>query len=139
MVSLVDARETIYQRFATQWGATSPYTFDNEAYDPPVNSAWVRVVVRHQVSTLEAIGGSGQGGLNLYQRRGSCVIQVFTPANQGVRNADTLAQTARAIFEGITLSSNAIRFNNVDIQEIGESDNWYQVNVEAEFQYDERK
>ena len=139
MVSLVDARETIYQRFVTQWGATSAYTFDNEAYDPPVNTPWVRVAVRHLISRLNAIGGTGQGGFNLYQREGECVIQVFIPSNQGTRTADTLAQAARAIFEGVTLASNAIRFNNVEIREIGESDNWYQVNVEAEFQYDERK
>lgn len=139
MVSLVDARETIYQAFITAWGATSPITLDNEAFQPPADTAWVRMAVRHNVSTLECIGGSGYGGMNSYQRAGIVFLQVFTPLNQGTREADTLAQAARAIFEGKTFSSNAIRFNNVVVREIGPDGSWFQVNLEADFQYDERK
>jgi hypothetical protein len=139
MVNLVDARETIYQRFATLWGTTSAITFDNEAFTPPAGQPWVRVSVRHSGSTLEAIGGSGFGGMNTFQRIGRCVIQVFVPIDAGTRQADTLAQAARAIFEGTTLSSNAIRFTNVVLREIGPDDAWYQINLEATFQYDERK
>lgn len=140
MVTLVDARETIYQRFSDVWGTTSPFTFDNEEFDAPVLNPWVRVTVRHDGSALEAIGGTGAlGGLNKFQRTGRVFIQVFSPVDRGTREADTLAQAARAIFEGVTLSSNAIRFNNVVVREIGPSDSWYQINVEAAFQYDERK
>ncbi len=139
MVSLVDAREAIYERFRVQWGATSPYTFDNETYEPPANAAWVRVAVRHNASRLEAVGGMGYGGLNKFMRSGRVFIQVFTPVNKGTREADTLAQTARAIFEGITISSNAIRFNNAVVREIGPDGSWYQINVECAFDYDERK
>lgn len=139
MVSLVDAREAIYERFRTLWGSTSPYTFDNEDYEPPVGDAWVRLSVRHNASVLEAIGGRGYGGMNKFMRSGRVFIQVFTPINQGTREADTLAQTARAIFEGITISSNAIRFNNAVVREIGPDNSWYQINVECSFDYDERK
>lgn len=139
MVTLVNARETIYQAFQTAWGATSPITHDNESFEPPVDTAWVRMVVRHDGSTLECIGGAGDGGMNTYQRTGRVIMQVFTPLDQGTREADTLAQTARAIFEGTTLSSNAIRFNNVVLREIGPEGSWYQINLEAAFQYDERK
>lgn len=139
MVNLVDARETMYQRFETAWGATSAKTFDGEDFTPPINTAWVRFTVRHDGSTLECIGGTGAGGFNTYQRTGRCIIQVFSPLNKGTREADTLAQAARAIFEGTTLSSNAIRFNNVVVREIGPDGAWYQINVEAAFQYNERK
>jgi hypothetical protein len=139
MVTLVDARETIYQRFATAWGATSAFTFDNEAFTPPVGLPWVRVSVRHLGSTLESIGGTGVGGMNSFMRVGRCFIQVFVPVDQGTRQADTLAQAARAIFEGVTLSNNTIRFNNVVLREIGPDEAWYQINLEASFQYDERK
>ena len=139
MVNLVDARETIYQQFARLWGVTSPVTFDNEAFTPPASQPWVRVSVRHAGSTLEAIGGSGFGGMNSFMRTGLCFVQVFVPIDQGTRQADTLAQAARAIFEGINLSSNAIRFNNVVLREVGPDDAWYQINLEAAFQYDERK
>lgn len=136
MVTTLQARRDIVQEFIDEWGATSPFTVDNEVFTPPAGAAWVRIVVRHDGSTLEAIGGVGN---NKYQRTGRAVIQVFTPINQGVEEADSLAQAARAIFEGITLSSNAIRFNDGVIREIGPDGEWYQVNVEAFFQYDERK
>lgn len=139
MVTLVNARETLYQRFVTAWGATSAFTFDNEDFTPPVDTPWVRFSVRHVGSTLELIGGTGAGGFNTYQRIGFALIQVFVPVNDGLREADTLAQAARAIFEGTTLSGNTIRFNNVVIREIGPDGAWYQINVEAAFQYDERK
>lgn len=139
MVSLLEARRDMYDEFSTEWGATSPVTYDNEAYDPPAGTAWVRFSVRHENSTLEAIGGLDDGGFNKYQRVGRAFVQVFTPLNQGTEEADTLAQTARAIFEGTTLTSNAIRFNDVIVREIGPDGPWYQINVEALFQYDERK
>jgi len=139
MVTLVDARETIYQRWATLWGTTTPYTFANEGYDPPVGTSWISFNVIHTASRLEAIGGRGYGGMNLYERRGICAIRIFVPQNQGIRTADTLAQQARAIFEGVTLASNAIRFTNVDIREIGPVDSWFVIELDAAFQYDERK
>ena len=77
--------------------------------------------------------------MNSFMRTGLCFVQVFVPIDQGTRQADTLAQAARAIFEGINLSSNAIRFNNVVLREVGPDDAWYQINLEAAFQYDERK
>ncbi len=139
MVSLVDARETIYQRWATQWASTTPYTFANEAYEPAVQTAWVSVNVFHTASRLEAIGGRGYGGMNLYERQGICTIRIFVPQDQGIRAADSLAQQARSIFEGVTLASNAIRFTNVDIREVGPADSWFVIELDAAFQYDERK
>lgn len=136
MVTLAVAREAIYEKWATDWGATSPYVFDNEKFDSPSSAAWVRVAVRHQTSTLECIGGTGN---NTYMRSGVVFVQVFTPVDQGTAEADSLSQAARAIFEGITLSSNAIRFNNVTIREIGADGSRYQINLECRFDYDERK
>lgn len=140
MTSLGTARETIYETFAAAWGTTTPIAFDNEAFNPPTDgSSWVRVVVRHDSSNLEAIGGRGFGGMNLYQRTGRLVIQVFVREDKGTEEADSLAQAARAIFEGTTLSSNAIRFNNGIVREVGQDSPWFQVNLEVAFQYDERK
>jgi hypothetical protein len=139
MVSLVDARETIVQRFVTLWGATSAFCLDNEDFSPPADAPWVRLAVRHDGSNLECIGGNGSGGFNTYQRTGRAFVQVFGRRDKGTREADTLAQAARAIFEGTTLSGNTIRFNNVIVREIGPDGSWYQINVEAFFAYDERK
>lgn len=139
MVTLVDARETVYQRWIDQWGVTTPTTFDSEKFVPPEGLAWVRVAMRHSGSRLEAIGGTGAGGMNKFQRRGAVFIQIFTPINKGTREGDTLAQAARAVFEGITLSSNSIRFTNAVVREVGPDGPWYQHNVEAQFNYDERK
>lgn len=139
MVSLQVAREAIYQRFATEWAATTQYSFDNEEFDPTDGTPWALLYVRHRFSTLECIGGLGNGGFNTFQRVGTVTIRIFVPLDEGVDQADTLAQQARAVFEGVTLSSNAIRFSSVDVREEGPSGGWYSITVEAPFQYDERK
>jgi uncharacterized protein DUF4128 len=134
--TLVDAREAMYQRFSTQWGSTTPVAFDNEKFEPPVGTSWVRVSVRHQTAGQETLQVAGN---RQFLRGGEAVVQVFAAQDRGTRAADLLAQQARAIFEGVALNSNGIRFTDVLVREIGESEGWYQVNVEATFQYQERK
>lgn len=138
MTTLAQARERIYESFVTDWGATSPFTLDNEAYDTPVGSEWVRVAVRHNASNQETLGGIGN---RKYERIGSVFVQCFTPLDKGLAAADNLAAAARAIFEGKTLApaGEAIHFFDVVVREIGPDGAWYQVNVEAFFTYHETK
>lgn len=136
MATLQAAREAMYQQFVTAWGATTPYTFDNEIFDPPEGVSWIRLSVRHTRSNQETLGGLGA---RKFRRGGACIVQVFAPQGQGVRAADILAQQARAIFEGITLVTGSLWFTDVIVQEVGESEGWYQINVEALFDYDEVK
>lgn len=134
MTDIVAAKEAIYKAFADAWGVTTKLTFDNEAFTPPANAAWVRLAVRHTASLQESLGRPGN---RRFMRLGSVFVQVFTPIDKGVREADQLTKQAREIFEGKTLTGTSISFRNVTIREIGPDGKWYQANVEAEFGYDE--
>jgi hypothetical protein len=142
MVTQTQARKDIYSKFITDWeaGPDTVKTFDNEKLPTyPEQASWVRFSVQHTASELEAIGGVQDGGFNKYLRRGIAFLQIFTPLDQGPYAADVLVDAFRTIFEGVTLPANQIRFYNVIPREIGPSEAWYQVNVEAVFQYDQRK
>lgn len=134
MTGIVDAREAIYQEFLTAWGATSPFTFENEAYTPTAGVSWVRLSVRHNTSLQDSIGGVGN---RKFERSGRVFIQIFTPLDRGLRPADALTATARAIFEGVRVSG--IVFYSPVIREIGPDGAWLQVNVECPFDYQEVK
>ena len=136
MTTLPEAREAIYNTFNTAWGATSSFTFDNEKYAKPATDPWVRVSVRHQFGTQETLGKPGN---RRFARFGAVFIQIFTLENTGTEDADTLAATARAIFEGVSLTGTTVRFRDVIIREEGLDGKWYQTVVEATFEYDETK
>lgn len=136
MASLNQARERIYQHFATAWGSTSAFTFENEKFAPPSGAAWVRLSVRHRVRGQETLGPAGN---RKFESFGAVIVQVFTPLDNGTAAADTLAELVRTTFEGKVLLPEHIRVYAVGVREVGPSDEWHQVNVEAEFQYDETK
>lgn len=137
MTTLNEARERIYQTFATEFVATSGrYTFDNTEYDPPEGLPWARLVVRHSGSNQECLGPVGR---RKFERIGSVIVQVFVPLDSGTQEADTVSRAVRLIFEGRTLSPEAIRFTDCVVQEIGPDGAWYQQNVEAFFTYTETR
>lgn len=138
MATLTEAREAIYDRFLTNYTALPAASIDadNEEFSPPAGAAWARLSVRHTGSVQESLGGIGY---RKFTRIGSTFVQIFTPLNQGASEADTLAQAARVILEGVSLVGNTIRFTNVVVREIGPSDGWYLVVVEAFFEYTETR
>ena len=136
MVTLNDARGAIYGAFETGWGATSPFLFDNEKFDHPVNGAWARLVVRHVARVQESLGSEGR---RKFQSIGSAILQCFGPLDKGAAPVDTLAEVGQGIFEGKTLLPENIHFTSASITEIGPTDDDYQLNVEAFFTYHETK
>lgn len=135
MTELSAARETLYEAFKDAWVAQSaPYFFDNEVATPDA-AGWLRLVVRHRSGEQETLGPIGS---RKFERVGSVIVQVFTPLDEGTSVSDTLVDLVREVFEGKTLSG--IRFAGVTTREIGPTvDKWYQVNVDAPFNYDETK
>lgn len=134
MATLSEVRNSIYTYFIDQWGATSEFTFDNEKFNPPNNTKWVRVSVRHRTSTQDTLGSVGT---RQYERRGAVIIQVFTPLNGGTAEADSLVQTLQTMFEGVNIGEANVY--EVPITEIGPSEEFYRVDVEALFVYNETK
>ncbi len=136
MVTINEARGAIYTAFNTGWGATSAFTFDNEKLNPPDATVWARLVVRQVARSQESLGGIGR---RKFESGGVVIVQCFSPLDDGVDEADTLAEVARAIFEGKTLLPENIRFTSSVVLEIGPTEDWYQINVEAFFTYTETK
>ncbi len=134
--TLSEARETIYETFNTAWAGQTQLTFDNEKFDPPDDASWVRLSVRHKISTQETLGALGN---RKFLRGASCFIQIFTVFDIGTATADGLVETARAIFEGTSISGTTIRFNDVIVREEGRDKSWFYVVIEATFEYNELK
>ena len=133
-VTLNAAREAIYLRWATQWAATTAYTFANEAYSPPTDTAWARLVVSHDAGEQDSLGAPGN---RKFMRRGRVLIQLYDIVDNGLRSLDLLAATARTVFEGVQFSG--LYFFSVDVRESGQDGEWYQLTVDAPFFYIETK
>jgi len=135
--TLNEAKERIYTQFVADFTATTAnITFDNEKYDPPTEAPWVRLAVRHTGRSQESLGPTGG---RKFEAVGSVFVQCFAPLDSGTSSADTLAEAAQAVFEGNTLGTEQLRFTSAAITEVGPSDDWYQINVEAFFTYTEIK
>lgn len=133
------ARNEMMATFKTAWDASSvsqnvPVLYPDVSGDPPTSGAWTRVTVIHD-SGEQATLASHQG-LRRYHRTGTIVVQLFTPAGGGQVSSDALCKVVTDAFEGVTTASGVI-FRNVIQKEIGQDGAWFQVNVQAGFEYDE--
>jgi hypothetical protein len=139
MVTITEARELIYEEFLGSYAAipSARITADNEQFDPPAGLSWGRFSVRHTGRSQESLGGVGR---RKFTSRGSAFFQIFSPQDQGLATVDGLAQAAREVLEGISLSGNDIRFTDCDVRELGpDQDGWFGMTVEASFEYTETK
>jgi len=134
MPTLSDARKAIANRWIAQWATTTPFCFDNEAFDQP-NTSHVRMIIRHNDGGQETLGPITQ---RRFYRRGTIFLILRTPADIGTSTADTLAQQARAIFEGTVF--NSIRCYGATTREFGNFDgDQFQITIEIPFEYEEVK
>lgn len=134
MTTINEAREAIYLRWSTQWGTTTPFTFDNESFSAPDKGQWARLTVRNTESEQRTLGAPGN---RRFRRVASVFVQLYDLVDEGLETLDILAQTARGIFEGVSFSG--LDFTNVVVRESGADGKWFQVVVEAFFDYEETK
>ena len=134
MTTLNEAREAVYSRFTTEWGSSSAFTFENESFDEPADSPWVRVSVRSLSRSQETMGRVGN---RKFRPTALVFVQVYTRTNTGVEQGDTLAVQAKDIFEAISFSG--LDFNNGLVRETGPDGKWYQHVAEIKFDYEEIK
>ncbi len=130
-----EAVEAIVQHFEDEWGDTT-YISDNEEDVPSIDTTWVRITVRHQVSAQKSLGEPGH---RLYNRGGSVFLQIFNPVNDGTRNMNLIVDQARPIFEGVRLFSAGVDFTNGIFRELGIIDGWNAGIIEWPFNYDQRR
>lgn len=134
--TLSEAREAIYNQFIDGWGSLTPITRDNLDFNPSGLDEWVRLSVRHTASAQETLNSPG---LRRFARFGSVFVQIYTEGNKGTSRTDDLAEAARNLFEGLSLSGTTVRFLDVVFRETGAEEEWFQSIVEATFEYDETK
>lgn len=136
MTTVATARTEVYKRWVAQWGTTTPFVFEGEADEGLYagSVAWTRFVYRNTSGNQKTLGPVlGRK----YERFASVLISHFTPVDEGLTAAGTLAQASRAIFEGVTFSG--LFFNDGVVREIGPDGRWYQTNVEVFSDYQEIK
>jgi len=131
-----EARNAIQGYFDANWSATPTGTiaYDNLPFTPPSAEPWLRLAVRHAAGQQAGFGG----GTRRYRRSGVTLLQIFVPEGEGPSEAVQLGDSAVGLFEGTVLSGN-LRFGPVALREIGVEDGWFQINVAADFSFDEVK
>ncbi len=134
MTTLNEAREAVYTRFVTQWGTTTPVAFDDEDFEEPADSPWVRLTVRNVSRGQETLGRAGN---RKFRSAAQVFVQVYTRTNTGVKQGDTLATQAKDIFEATSFSG--LDFNDGVVRETGPDGKWYQHLIEIAFDYEEIK
>lgn len=96
--------------------------------------SWARVLIRHVASPQVSL--SNVTNKRIYETSGLVTVQLFTPGHDGLTASDSLSTQLVSAFRGVS-TSNGVWFKNVRSAEIGSSGPWFQVNVLAEFEYDE--
>lgn len=140
------ARDEIAQLFLDAWNAATLSSglrvlFDDRPENVPTAAstdgnppAWARLTIRHTSGSQATLAGAD--GRSRWRRNGVVTVQIFAPFGTGLSISDKLAMIALAAFEGQATAS-GVWFRNARLQEIGSDGPWFQVNVSAEFEYDE--
>jgi hypothetical protein len=126
------AVKAIVAHFNDEWNNLTPVAYPDVAFTPP-DETWVRLNVDHADGYQASMGSPGN---NMFRREGLVNVQVF--AKQGEAKLDALKKADAAIsaFQGIEL--NGIHFYDVHMRDVGnDGAGWYQINVLANFRYDE--
>lgn len=148
------AYEGIYQTFYQHWNdvtvgwqsvtglAEEPLIiWENvqKQQTPPVNKPWMRVQVRHLTGEQDSFGLDGEGS---FEATGFVTIQLFVPQDgNGLISGARIAKVISRAFRGKTGVDEycGIVFRNARINEVGPDDRWFQINVLADFAYDEEQ
>lgn len=101
---------------------------------PTDDTEWARVMIRTATARTASLGN--HNGRRRYEREGTLWIQLFTPAGIGLSRVYALAKILTDAFQAVR-PRRCVAFRNVRMNEIGASGNFYQINVLADFSYDE--
>lgn len=133
------ARDEILAKFHEAWDADAtssvvPVLYSDVAQDIPDSGPWARVTIRHATGNQATLSnGIGQ---RRFRHEGQVFVQIFTPFNDGMEDADDLAAIAKQAFEGEVTSPGRVIFRRVRINEVGQDGQFFQTNVVTDFEYD---
>lgn len=137
--------DQILSQFKTYWDSNAPavvgYTprilteADREEH-PSDDQAWVRITIRHTSNNRGTLGGKGQRRIGRY---GIVYAQVFAPLQdgEGFTVVQRLAQVARDAYEG--KRTDDVWFAACRLNEQGRDGPWIQINLAADFNWEEVK
>lgn len=132
MTSLGEAKEAVLQAWRDGWASNDiPYVLDNEAFEAGAPPRWLRLSIRGVEGAQETLGAVGS---RRFLRRAKLYVQVFTEANRGTQAGDQIAEQVRGIFEGKRVGP--VWFKHADIEDVGNTERWFQQNIAAEFCYE---
>ena len=117
-------------RFGSSWATATPIDWDNVPYKPVAGTAFVSVKVVNGFAAQAAFGSS-----SLYRSDGVFSISIFTPLDNGRKNADLYADKACAIFRG--WSSSGLTCRAPYVTRVGEFNGWYQLTIAVPYFRDE--
>lgn len=147
------AVDEIYGRLKTVWDAQTPAILgaspaapvtllyeDTEWKGRPDDATadpWARASIRHASGQQATLADSTSR--RLFRNYGAVTVQCFAPMrdNRGAPVARQLAEVVKAAFEGARTSN--VWFQSVRFNEIGREGLFFQLNVVANFEWDEAR
>lgn len=140
--TLGQARDEICAVFRTAWiagppSSTLPVLYPDVSQEIPASSAWARVTVAHNVGGQATL--ANESGQRRFRHVGIVTVQIFTPTGDGQVLSDQLITIVKDAFEGVTTTPGRVIFRRTRVNEVGQEGQWFQVNVLADFEYDEVK
>lgn len=135
MTTTLEARDAIVKRWLANWSESDAVTvLQGEVSRPDRGTPYVLLTVSHTTSGQETIGAVGNRN---FLRAGNIIATIHVPTKNGTKLADTLAQSARAIFEAT--SFDGVDVYAAEVNELGSDGEWLVWTVVAPFNYQERK
>lgn len=131
-------KDAIYACFKAAMAASSyPTTtvlYSDVVANKPPEGNHLKVFVDYTNERQVAIGGPL---LRRYRVYGMVLVQIFTPYGKGEVDSDGISGVVKGAFRGVNTGADAITFRNARVITVGQDGGWLQVNVTAEFDYDE--
>jgi len=128
-------RDVVRTAFGLAWtdaGETlDNIAWDNLAYRPGTRADYVMLGLAHSTGTFASLGA----GASIQVRRVAIfAAQIFVRHNTGQARADTLAEIVLDFLESARLTG--IRISEIGVTETGRVGQYFQVNVNAQIEYD---
>jgi len=116
--------QTIRQYFDTNF-AECPYTFENNAFDTPDDTVWVKLNILYATPEKTSMG------TNCHREWGKTDIQIFEPKGHGTAEAERIGDIIENLFRYKTV--NAVNFKLPEVTKVGLINDFNQTNIGVDF------
>ena len=128
-------RETMRTAFGAVWTAAgedlATIAWNNLSFNPAALNDYVFLDLAHASGTLASLGTGNEVQV---RRTAIFAAQIFVKHNTGQQRADDLSETVLDFLESAKLTG--IRIRDISMTEAGRVNDFFQVNVSAQVDYD---